>query len=275
MIRYTDYSNKNIVNCGHSVQDAPLDNLYKYSRHFHESGEMLLLIKGDVQYSIDGERYILKPYDVLLIPPTKYHFLIPMSNEEYECYVINLKMDFVGDERLKKLFSPPYVINIAGDKAIRRMFELLDFYFENFTLEDFKEASYHIISAILIYLSNKSKNDIDSRAAESDPLITKITAFIDKNLESELDVAVLARHLNFSESYVQNRFSKVMGIGLKQYINRKKIYAAHIDIMNGMSPNQAAQKYCFADYSGFFRHYKRILGISPKEDRGRAGGELD
>ena len=124
MIRYTDNNAENIVNCGHSVQEMPLDNLYKYSRHFHESGEMLLLVKGDVHYSIDGERYALKPDDVLLIPPTKYHFLIPMTNEDYECYVINLKMDFWGDERLKKLFSPPYIINIANVIIVDQWFNV-------------------------------------------------------------------------------------------------------------------------------------------------------
>ena len=268
MIRYTDLSAKNMVNCGHSIQKSPLENLDLYSRHFHEYGEILLFISGDVRYCIDGERYALKPYDVLLIPPTKYHFLIPVSNEDYESYVINIRMDFWGDERLKKLFSPPYIINIANDKAVKRMFGHLDYYFENFTLEDFKEAAFHTLNEILICLSYRDKNEIDvTLARESDPMVMRMTAFIDENIESELNASVLASYLNFSESYVQNRFLKVMGIGLKQYINRKKIYAARADIIGGMSPNSAAQKYCFSDYSSFFRHYKKILGISPKDDK--------
>jgi AraC-like DNA-binding protein len=177
-------------------------------------------------------------------------------------------MDFWGDERLKKLFSPPYIINIANDKAVKRMFGHLDYYFENFTLEDFKEAAFHTLNEILICLSYRDKNEIDvTLARESDPMVMRMTAFIDENIESELNASVLASYLNFSESYVQNRFLKVMGIGLKQYINRKKIYAARADIIGGMSPNSAAQKYCFADYSSFFRHYKKILGISPKDDK--------
>ena len=270
MVRYTDYGTdgNHIVNCGHSLQSHPLATSDQYSRHFHDNYELLLLIKGDVHYSVDGNRYVLRPYDVLLIPPTKYHFLIPMSDEDYESYVINLKIDTDQNERLQKLFSPPYILNISNDKTVRRMFEMLDYYFNEFSLEDFKEASWHLVNELLICLSYKAKDELDNKQAiETDSLITKITAYINENIEKELNARVIAREVNFSESYVQNHFSKMMGIGLKQYINQKKIYAAYMDIKGGMSPNVAAQKYNFVDYSSFFRHYKKTFGSSPVEGR--------
>lgn len=270
MVRYSDYGadGNHIVNCGHSLQSHPLATSGQYSRHFHDSYELLLLISGDVHYSIDGNRYVLKPYDILLIPPTKYHFLIPMSDEDYESYVVNLKIDLDGNERLQRLFSPPYLINIANDKMARKMFELFDYYFENYSLEDFKAVSWHLVNELLIYLSYKVKDELDNKhAMENDSLITKITNYINENIEKELNARVIARELHFSESYVQNHFSKMMGIGLKQYINQKKIYAAYMDIKSGLSPNVAAQKYNFVDYSSFFRHYKKTFGSSPVEGR--------
>ncbi|MBQ8409004.1 MAG: helix-turn-helix transcriptional regulator [Clostridia bacterium] len=275
MIRYTnlDANAQNMINCGHSVQEKPLDNVWQYDRHFHESCEILLLIKGDVHYSVDGNSYALKPYDIVLIPPSTYHFAIPMSNEDYENYVINIKPPFVGNKRLQSLFSPPYIINISGDSMLRRMFSLLDFYFENFSEADFKEASEHLIGEILICLSYKQKEEADiNLASGANLLISRITAYISDNLDKELNADVIAKHMNFSRSYVQNLFSEVMGIGLKQYVNQKKIYAAHADIQNGLSPNEAARKYCFEDYSSFFRQYKKILGVSPKDGRGQGSG---
>ena len=277
VIRYTDFHTVmhnnpiDMVNCGHSVQLMPKDNEHAYGRHFHETCELLMLITGDACYNIDGNNYALKPYDVLLIPPSTYHFLIPLSNEPYESYVINIKVPFVGKERLQKLFSPPYIINILNDSMLRRMFSMLDYYFENYSRTDFKEASEHLLGEILICLSYKPKEEIDSVfAAGNNPLISRITAFVSENLDQDLNADMIAKHLNFSRSYVQNQFSEVMGIGLKQYINQKKIYAAHADIQNGLSPNEAARKYCFQDYSGFFRQYKKILGFSPKD--GKDGG---
>lgn len=276
MVRYTssDSNTQYMVNCGHSVQVRPLDNSWQYDRHFHDSCELLLFIKGDANYNVDGNSYALQPYDIVLIPPSTYHFLIPLSNEDYESYVINIKGNFVGKERLEKVFSPPYVINISGDGMLRRMFSLLDHYFENYSFDDFREASEHLLGEIIICLSYKQKEEVElNLASGGDLLISKITSFVSANLERELNADIIARHLNFSRSYVQNRFSEVMGIGLKQYINRKKIYAAHADILNGMSPNRAAEKYGFSDYSGFFRHYKKIMGISPMEDKVKNAGQ--
>lgn len=270
MVRYTDNSAGvgHFTNCGHSIQKAPRENKHRYSRHFHESGELLLLISGNVQYSVDGKSYALKSYDVLLIPPYTYHFLIPISDDDYESYVINIRMDFAKNERLKKLFSPPYIINIANDSVLRRMFTLFDYYYENYTFDDFKEASDHLMQELLICLSYKTKRDVVGwDRHKGDTLITQITSYINENLIGELNADIIARHLNFSRSYVQNQFSEVMGIGLKQYINQKKIYAAHSDIQNGISPNEAAQKYGYADYSCFFRQYKKIFGVSPKSGR--------
>jgi AraC-like DNA-binding protein len=96
--------------------------------------------------------------------------------------------------------------------------------------------------------------------------MTKITAYIDKNLQTDLNSDVIAEHLKFSKSYVQNQFSSKMGMGIQQYINRKKVSAAHDDIKNGMAPFEAAAKYCFHDYSSFYRHYKKVFGHSPREN---------
>lgn len=268
MVHYknTDPNAKKLTGCGHGVKERPMESLSEYGRHFHESCEMFLFISGDFHYNIDGNSYILQPYDLLLIPPSTYHFAIPMSNENYENYVININVPFAENSRLQRLFSPPYVINIAGDGMLRRMFSLLDHYFENYSEEDFKEASEHLIDEMLICLSYKKKDDKESDSVTvGDTLIAKITAYISENIYEDLHADSIAKHLNFSRSYIQNRFSEFMGIGLKQYINQKKVYAAHTDIQAGELPFRVAEKYGFSDYSSFYRHYKRVFGTSPKE----------
>ena len=47
-----------------------------------------------------------------------------------------------------------------------------------------------------------------------------------------------------------------------QYCERQ--HAAHADIQDGMSPNDAMKKYAFRDYSSFLDYTKNIWGISAK-----------
>ena len=54
-----------------------------------------------------------------------------------------------------------------------------------------------------------------------------------------------------------------MKIGLMEYIKRKKILLAGELIASGTKPTAAAQKLGFAEYSTFFRLYKKYLGKTP------------
>ena len=100
---------------------------------------------------------------------------------------------------------------------------------------------------------------------ERPPLVDTIIRLISDNLERPLDAEFLARELMLSKSYLQNTFSRSMHIGLKQYIMQKKIFAAHNDLLEGMSSGDVCAKYCFSDYSVFFRLYKKTMGYSPKQ----------
>lgn len=250
----------------HCQRSDPMEAVYY--RHFHTNYELLLVIAGDVHYNIDGQEYILKPYDLLFIPASIYHFVIPMSNTRYENYVLNFTQEFFEDGNLQALFSQPRVLNIYADRTLHRMFGLFELYFHTYSEKDFEIASKHLLSELLLYASYKLRS-IDSTLppAQTSPLIPKITSYIAENLHKDLDSDVIARELSFSKSYVQNIFSSTMGIGLQQYINQKKILAAHYDIQSGMSPSDAAAKYGYRNYSSFYRQYKKFFGISPKNGK--------
>ena len=251
-----------IYHISHCQRNDPMD--FAFHRHFHTNYELLLVIDGDVHYNIDGQEYILKPYDLLFIPASTYHFVIPVSNARYENYVLNFNQDFFEDDSLLALFAQPRVLNIYTDRMLHRMFGLFDLYFHTYSEKDFGTAAHHLLSEILLYAKYKLRN-IDSSlpTAQTSPMISKITSYIAENLRESLDSDVIATELNFSKSYLQNVFSSTMGIGLQQYINQKKIHAAHHDILGGMSPSDAAVKYSYHNYSSFYRQYKKFFGHSP------------
>ncbi len=252
------YLNEKKFTVTHGVIKNPRKE--SFNRHFHQEHEMLLHISGDADYSIDGNRYTLHPFDLLFIPSSTYHFAIPMSEKRYENYVINIGTDFAKQERLGKLFSPPYIINIGDDTMMKGMFAALDRCYECYSSADFGEAARHVVNEILIYSSYKPRT---RQNGNKDELIARITEFIAANLENKLNAAVIARQLSFSASYIQNRFSQSMGIGIKHYINQKRIYAAYNDIKNGLSPYMAADKYKYENYSSFYRQYVKSFGVSP------------
>jgi AraC-like DNA-binding protein len=238
-----------------------------YHRHFHTNYELLLVITGNVHYNIDGEQYILKPYDLLLIPASTYHFVIPVSNAPYENYVLNFSPKIIDPEQ-QVLFAQPRVINIASELLLHRMFGLLDSYSAMYSNENLEKAARYLLGEILLYISHAlQRRTYPKPITDSNPAISRIVCYINDNLQLDLNADMIAQNVGFSRSYVQNLFSQYMEIGLQQYINQKKIHAAHYDIQKGMSPGAAAAKYGYRNYSSFFRQYKTVFGKPPKTGR--------
>ena len=256
---------KDYVHVSHCSEESPQQWIYE--RHLHENYEILLLISGDVDYNIDGQNYSLLPYDLVFIPSLAYHFVTPKSNNVYENYVINFSHNFIDEERLNKLFIPPYIKNISQASKLRRIFSNFDFYHETFSPSDFEEVSHYLINEILLLSCYSSFDKENLHQTSEQSIIPLITSYISKHLEAELNVDILSQELRFSKSYIKNCFSNVMGVGIQHYINQKKIRAAHIDILNGMEVSRAAEKYGYDDYSSFYRQYLKIIGMSPSKTK--------
>ncbi len=239
-----------------------------YNNHVHSYCEILLFICGNADFNIDGTIYSPSPYDLLLIPDTKYHYLIPKAGEPYENYVLGFEKDILTQAQYDSIFSTPYVINIRDNAELCGFFTRLDYYNENYSREDFEKCATYLIRELLVYLGYLHKNDSDSIPFRNKQ-VHDIISIIDGNITEKLSADIIAKKLFLSKSYVQNIFSQVMHIGLMQYINQKKIFLAASDIEKGMTPSQAAEKYGFGEYSSFYRCYKKVLGTSPKKRRSR------
>lgn len=255
-----------IYEISHKYVETP--DASSYSRHMHNCCELLLFVSGDANYNIDGILYKPNPYDLLIIPRATYHYFIPVSPLPYENYVLDFDPCITAVRHAEKIFARPVIINIKDDKEFCRFFKRLDLYRESYSKEDFSICAGALLRELLVYCSYRMDQSV-LLEPERPPLVDTVLRLIEENLERSIDAEFVAAELRLSKSYIQNMFSQSMHIGLKQYIMQKKVFAAHSDMMNGMSASDASAKYAFTDYSVFFRLYKKILGYPPRQTRQR------
>ncbi|MBQ9976795.1 MAG: helix-turn-helix transcriptional regulator [Clostridia bacterium] len=253
---------KKVPEVSHKRIESPEKSVY--FNHMHNRCELLLFISGEAEYNIDGQLFKPTAYDLILIPSAVYHYLIPLSRMPYENYVIGINPSIIPPEHYERLFSPPFIINIKEDSELISFFKRLDFYAEEYSGEDFDRCALALIEELVTYCSYR-KGYLSSPESTGNEIIDKIIKYISQNLEKPLNADIISQKLILSKSYVQNLFSQNMHIGLKEYIMKKKIYAARADIKNGMTPIEACEKYSFGDYSGFYRLYKKTFSSSPRE----------
>ena len=77
-----------VLEVSHKLMESP--NQSVYFNHIHNHCEILLFIRGQADYNIDGQIFSPSPYDLLFIPAATYHYLIPTASVPYENYVIGI-----------------------------------------------------------------------------------------------------------------------------------------------------------------------------------------
>lgn len=94
----------------------------------------------------------------------------------------------------------------------------------------------------------------------------QVAQYISASLASPLTLAQIGAHFELSPYYVSRRFKRATGQSLHQFILQKRITAAYELLAAGVTPLAAvAARTGFADHSHLTRHFKRTLGLTPRE----------
>ena len=89
--------------------------------------------------------------------------------------------------------------------------------------------------------------------------------YIERNLEGALDVARAARLAACTEGQFRRMFSYVAGIGLGEYVRRRRISCAALDLSRGERVVDVAMRYGYGSPTAFTRAFRDALGVSPSE----------
>ena len=66
----------------HTVTKAPND--IDFELHIHDGYELLCLVRGDVSYIVEGQKYKLSPGALMLMRSSETHKLVVEKSTEYE-----------------------------------------------------------------------------------------------------------------------------------------------------------------------------------------------
>ena len=95
--------------------------------------------------------------------------------------------------------------------------------------------------------------------------LSRVTDYIHDRLDQNLSLAELAAVVHFSPAHFTRYFKHAVGLAPHQYLVRCRVERARGLLLESTATIAAvAQQVGFADHSHLTRHFKRILGISPK-----------
>ena len=127
------------------------------------------------------------------------------------------------------------------------------------------------IETVRIWISaGKSRRENQSNL---NPVTRSAIDLIGENLCKKVDIAFLAKKIHVSPSYLSHIFKNDLHISIHKYVLEKRLILANKKIRQSVNPTVAASESGFADYSGFYRQYKKMFGVSPAKSKTKADSE--
>ncbi len=244
-----------------------------FESHFHDFHKIIFCLAGEVAYTMEGKTWFLKAKDILLVPKGRIHKSSISSRDKYERVIVWIKDEYLrsfsdGEKTLAELFSSPSC-NVKADKEslalIMRILASLEMQEGGglFGAGIMRDAYFTELMVLLCRMTLEQSNTPSQFV--SDPKFDEILFYINNNLEKELTVDGLAKSFYMSRSYFMQRFKETVGCSVHSYITEKRLFNALELIKGGTPVGNAAAESGFADYTVFYRNFKKAFGVSPAQ----------
>ncbi len=249
-----------------------------FEYHHHDFNKIIIFIKGDVTYFIEGKSYKLKPWDILFINNNEIHKPQVNPNEYYERIVIWIQPNFMDkysslNSNLLKCFEVAienkYNLLRLNQASINNIKSFVNQIKETEVGNEFgndilKNALFLQLMVLInrLFLNSDKNNNMED--IKYDKSIENILNYINDNIDKDLSIDNIATTFFTSKYYLMRKFKTQTGSSIHSYIIKKRLILARSLISKGYSMSEASTKCGFNDYSSFVRAFKKVYGVSPR-----------
>ena len=255
-----------------------------FSYHYHDFYKILIFIRGDVTYHIEGKSFDLKPYDIVLVNAGEIHKPVINSRSAYERVILYISPEFMDSCRDKADSLNQCFVQAQASRSnvLRielfsqsRLYQVLQELEKSFEGGAFAAALYQkaLFMEFLILLNRFSMDSYSGTYIENSRCNSKILPVLDyiaEHLAEDISIDQLASCFYMSRYYLMHLFKQETGYSVASYISTKRLLRARALIQNGMSVTDACYQCGFKNYSSFSRAYKKLFHTSARGERNQS-----
>ena len=250
--------------------------------HFHDFHKILLLMKGNVSYCVEGRTYDLQADDIVFVPAGEVHRPVLHDTAIYERIIIYISKDYLNTYRtdnydlaqclIEAHQKQSHVLRIPAfgttklGQIVRELEQSLDsneyaneLYHNLLFLEFMIQLNRVAIHDGIEYLSNSSSNK----------KMIDVIDYLNEHLTDDLSIDFLAETFYLSRYHLMHAFKEETGYTIGNYLSTKRLLLARDRIRQGEPITNVCYECGFRNYSTFSRAYKKNFGCSPREQLSR------
>lgn len=233
------------------------EDIWIHPRRQIDSYEIIYMLAGNAFLQEEEEQFHLTKGDLFLLYPDRLHFGYQISRETVSFYWFHFNVsDFSALGIRQQHLSP------SGDHRMNLLAKQL------LHISNTEGYPPYAKDTAMLMIANEYSVIQENGGAEDKSIFREITEWIQMNLSRNISVQLLADALGYNSEYLSSLFKSKYGIGLKQYINQRKIKLIQNYLLTSTySMKQVAQLTGFDDANQFINFFKYHEGVSPAKYR--------
>lgn len=256
---------------------------YNMPFHWHREWELIRVQKGTFLLSVDGEEYLAKAGDILLLREGMLHGGIPQKCV-YQCFNFDLHGLFANvlsvKEYLRPFYRQQYLPEIFYPDHCPEIYPIVDEIMQVF--ESGSPESIRTLTALsniarlfaaILKTNCYTRNPADAlEATQKTSQLKPVLEYIENHFSTQLSLAELAAVVDMNPRYFCRFFSSITQQTPMNYVNYYRIeQASNMLVSSELSVTEIGMECGFCDTSHFVKIFKKYKGITPKQFRVRYG----
>jgi len=250
--------------------------------HTHDYFQIYYIIYGSLIHFVKNDSSTLSHGDMFIIPPGMTHYITPTSDAVF--YSFSFMPDFFGEQtkanRLSLSFLKSLQTDFSQDIRPKISIEPEDiFYVENILehmLKDFNEkplgynetiCAYALILVTLLARNyfEKAQSKLPDYFENNKQFVIHCIEYIKNNFTDKISLEEISKRSAMSKGNFCTLFAELTGHSFNSYLNLCRIKKATEYIKQGYKITAVYGLCGYDDFSTFYRNFKKIMGVSPKE----------
>ncbi|WP_338554148.1 helix-turn-helix domain-containing protein [Paenibacillus sp. KS-LC4] len=255
-------------------------NVRYVPNHWHDSMELLFVLKGKAIIAVQGKPFVLNEEDIILINSNDIHTI--QSEQENLLLALQIPDSFLREQGVdteQTAFECNSCFHAQGDQQkFIEVRTLLSSIMWNYNKAGYGyEIKVRSLLLELIYLLlRKFRSTQETREYSINrrtmARLLHLNEYIQEHYNRPLTLNELAERENFSVSYLSSFFQKSMGVNFRTYITRIRLEHAVKAMLTTQEPIiKIALDSGFPNLKAFHKAFKAVYQMTPTEYRGHRG----
>lgn len=227
-----------------------------YPAHVHDVWTLIIVLRGDIRFALDGRMHGAHPSVVTLLPPGVAHDGRAGMAGSFTKLVLYLDATYLPDGLIGHAVDRPTIV----DKRLRA--GLLRVHTGLIGAADPLAVESTLVPAVE-RLSGRLRRGPTPAVRPDGDLAERARARLDARFSAPVTLAEVAQELGVSPGHLIRTFSGAFSISPYAYVVGRRVERARSLLLEEWPPSAAALEAGFYDQAHLTRHFVRHVGVTP------------